>query len=96
MGFWDQFGPGAVGIGWDLALLGLALHLETGESVPQANEVAWLKTGDGRSFGEAASEAWGDASIAFGTDSEAARAAAKRTTAFYTGGGEGQGVTLPD
>ena len=23
--FWDQFGPGAVGVGWDLALLGLAV-----------------------------------------------------------------------
>jgi len=24
---WKQFGPGAVGIGWDLALMGLARHL---------------------------------------------------------------------
>jgi uncharacterized protein YndB with AHSA1/START domain len=27
---WDQFGPGAVGIGWGLALFGLAEHLRTG------------------------------------------------------------------
>ena len=26
--FWDQFGPGAVGVGWDLALMGLAEHLD--------------------------------------------------------------------
>src|SRR5262245_24297095 len=25
--FWGQHGPGAVGVGWDLALLGLALYL---------------------------------------------------------------------
>ena len=24
---WEQFGPGAVGIGWDLGLVGLAIHL---------------------------------------------------------------------
>ena len=27
---WGQFGPGAVGLGWDLALMGLGLHLESG------------------------------------------------------------------
>jgi uncharacterized protein YndB with AHSA1/START domain len=30
---WPQFGPGAVGIGWDSMLLGLAIHLATGESI---------------------------------------------------------------
>ena len=30
---WDEFGPGAVGVGWDSALLGLAEHLATGEAV---------------------------------------------------------------
>jgi len=38
---WDEYGPGATGVGWEMGLLGLALHL--------------------------------------------ARAAARRTTAFYTG-----------
>ena len=28
--FWNQFGPGATGVGWDLSLLGLALHLVAG------------------------------------------------------------------
>ena len=27
---WDQFGPGAVGVGWDGGLLGLSLHLRGG------------------------------------------------------------------
>ena len=26
--FWDQYGPGAVGVGWDLALMGLGEHVE--------------------------------------------------------------------
>src|SRR5699024_5613768 len=30
---WEQFGPGAVGVGWDLALLGMAIHLDTGAAV---------------------------------------------------------------
>jgi uncharacterized protein YndB with AHSA1/START domain len=29
-GFWTQFGPGAVGVGWDLSLMGLGLHLSSG------------------------------------------------------------------
>lgn len=33
--FWIQFGPGATGVGWDLALLGLALHLMTGQDRPE-------------------------------------------------------------
>ena len=33
LGHWDQFGPGAVGIGWDLGLLGLAEYIRTGEAV---------------------------------------------------------------
>ncbi len=28
--FWNQYGPGAVGVGWDLAIMGLGLHLSTG------------------------------------------------------------------
>jgi len=28
--FWDQYGPGAVGVGWDLAIMGVGQHLETG------------------------------------------------------------------
>ncbi len=30
---WKEFGPGAVGIGWDLTLVALAEHLTTGEQV---------------------------------------------------------------
>ena len=33
-GMWKQFGPGAVGLGWDLTLVGIGMHLESGRPVP--------------------------------------------------------------
>jgi uncharacterized protein YndB with AHSA1/START domain len=82
---WAQFGPGAVGIGWDMALLGLATHLATGESKDPATVAAWMSSAEGRQFMTASSERWCEASIAAGTDGAGARAAASRTTAAYTG-----------
>jgi len=83
---WAQFGPGAVGVGWDLGLLGLRLHLAAGgEPVDPARFMEWSASDEGRAFITAASEDWGAASIASGTDPDAARAAAGRTTGFYTG-----------
>jgi uncharacterized protein YndB with AHSA1/START domain len=81
---WAQFGPGAVGVGWDLALRGLALHLESGNRVDPDEAMAWTATEEGKQFIGRSSEAWGSASIAAGTDEAAAQGAAERTTAFYT------------
>ena len=36
----DRFGPGAVGVGWDLALVGLARHLASGAAVDRAAAMA--------------------------------------------------------
>jgi uncharacterized protein YndB with AHSA1/START domain len=83
--FWDQFGPGAVGVGWDLGLHGLALHIETGKPVDSAENEAWSMSPEGKAFIGASSEGWRKASIAFGTPEAAADAAAARTAAFYTG-----------
>lgn len=84
-GLWDQFGPGAVGLGWDLGLVGLSLHLASGESVDHAEAEAWTASEGGRDFMSRSSEAWCEASIAAGDDPAAARAAAARTVAAYTG-----------
>ena len=81
---WAEFGPGAVGIGWDGAVMGLALHLASGEQVDAAAFEAWSATDEGRRFFTSASDAWCAASTAAGTDAAAARAAADRATAFYT------------
>lgn len=86
--FWEQFGPGAVGVGWDLALtMGLSQHLATGATVDPKEVEAWSVSDEGKEFARRASEDWCRASIAAGTDPEAARAAAERTTAFYSGEG---------
>ncbi|HEX4096888.1 MAG TPA: SRPBCC family protein [Caulobacteraceae bacterium] len=83
--FWDRFGPGAVGVGWDGALRGLGLHIATGAAVDPANAMAWAMSEDGKAFNAACSEAWGGAAIAAGEDPAKATRAAARTTAFYTG-----------
>jgi uncharacterized protein YndB with AHSA1/START domain len=82
---WSEFGPGAVGIGWDLALLGLHLYLAGDGSAPDRAEVeAWSASEDGRSFMTAAGTGWKDADLASGTDSAEATARADRTIAAYT------------
>jgi uncharacterized protein YndB with AHSA1/START domain len=82
---WAQYGPGAVGLGWDGAILGLTLHLTTGADQPDREVVeAWQASDEGREFTRLAGERWGDADIAAGTDPEHARAAAARTTEAYT------------
>lgn len=85
--FWDTYGPGAVGVGWDLGLLGLSLHLARPEAPrPIEDEAVWATSPEGKAFITASSAAWAQANVAFGTPREAARAAEERTTQFYTGG----------
>ncbi len=79
---WAEFGPGAVGVGWDMALLGLDQHLSTGGSVEGGT---WMATPEGKAFMLGSSEDWGRASMAAGTPEDAALAAAGRTAAAYTG-----------
>ncbi|MFG2473853.1 hypothetical protein [Streptomyces fagopyri] len=87
---WARYGPGAVGVGWDLGLVGLATHLSSGRSVDPKENMAWLASGDGRRFVTLSSEGWYRASLAAGEPEDAARDAAARTTAAY-GGGAGDG-----
>ncbi len=82
--FWDQFGPGAGGVGWDLALMGLDLYLE-GRALDPAAAAAFLGTPEGKRLVELSSDDWCRASIAAGTPRDAAEGAAARTTAAYTG-----------
>ena len=81
---WAQYGPGAVGIGWDMGLLGLARHLSGLPSLDPADAVAWQQTDEAREFMRRSSERWYEANIAGGTDEPLARAAADRCTAAYT------------
>lgn len=82
--FWSQYGPGAVGVGWDLALMGLGVHLETGAAVDPEEGMNFPTTPDGLRFTRIAAEGWADAAIADGDDPEAAHTAAEQTIVFYT------------
>lgn len=81
---WEQFWPGAVGLGWDGALCGLDLHLTTGESVDPAESQAWSFTAEGKAFFQVGGEGWAQASIAHGGEPDKAIAAAERSIAAYS------------
>lgn len=82
--FWTQFGPGAVGVGWDLGLMGLGMHFESDAPVDPSTAEEWSVSPDGIAFVRAAAAGWADAAIADGDDPAAAREAADRTITFYT------------
>jgi uncharacterized protein YndB with AHSA1/START domain len=81
---WEQFGPGAVGIGWDLTVMGLGQHLSGDPAVDPQNSMAWMTSEEGKSFMTLSGERWCEADIAGGADEAEARAMAGRTIAFYT------------
>ena len=81
---WDEFGPGATGVGWELGLMELAVHVAQPDEA-QMDEAAFVASPEGKAIIIGSSEAWGRAAIAAGADPAAARAAAQRTSAFYTG-----------
>jgi uncharacterized protein YndB with AHSA1/START domain len=78
---WDEYGPGAVGVGWDGGFLGLSLHLQGGSI---EDPMAWHLSDEGRAFHTRSSEAWGAANAAAGADPDAVARAVANTTAFYT------------
>lgn len=85
---WDQFGPGAAGVGWDMGLMALSLHLTTGSDKPASQDLAWMASADGLEFVRGSGRMWGDAHIAGGADEATANAMAERTITAYT--------TMPD
>jgi uncharacterized protein YndB with AHSA1/START domain len=77
---WAEYGPGAVGVGWDQGLLGLTLHLRGGSV---GDPLAWQLSDEGRAFATQASAAWGAANEAAGADPAAAAKGVANTTVFY-------------
>jgi uncharacterized protein YndB with AHSA1/START domain len=65
---WLEFGPGAVGVGWDLALLGMTLHLGSGRAVDPSTVAAWNASTDGQRFMALSSEHWRAANVAAGNE----------------------------
>ena len=79
-----QFGPGAVGIGWDLTFVGLERHV--GGSMKSPGEgMQWMMSEEGKTFMRQSNEGWYRASVASGTDPGQAKAAADRCIAAYGG-----------
>jgi uncharacterized protein YndB with AHSA1/START domain len=82
--FWGQYGPGATGVGWDMVLLGLGLHLTGGGLGPeQAQE--WAMSDEGKACMTRSGELWGVAYTASGADAETVESTTRATIAFYTG-----------
>ena len=77
---WEQFGPGAVGIGWEMGLMGLAEHL----AAPDAERPPRETMPDLTEYMFGSSEAWAEVDIDAGADPETARTAARRTAEAYT------------
>ncbi|RYB94472.1 SRPBCC family protein [Nocardioides oleivorans] len=82
---WSTYGPGAVGVGWELGLMGLAEHLATGTTIPHEEVEGWGASAGGQSFMGGSATQWGEADAVVSGDPDASRAAAARTAAFYTG-----------
>ena len=83
--FWRQFGPGATGVGWDLSLVGLDLHLAGATQLDPTEFEAWSISEVGKVFVTASAAGWAEADIAGGADPAAARSAGQHTAAFYRG-----------
>jgi hypothetical protein len=73
-------------MGYDGALVGLALHLSTGEAVDPSAGQEWMASEDGRRFMKRSGEAWYNANVAAGADTAWAKVAADRCVAAYLGG----------
>ena len=78
--FFPTYGPGGTGVGWELGLLGLALHL-AGREIGDPS--AFESSPEAREFGRRSAAAWGAAHLAAGGDPERVAAAVEATTAFY-------------
>ncbi|HWG97925.1 MAG TPA: SRPBCC family protein [Pilimelia sp.] len=78
--FFPTYGPGATGVGWDLGLIGLAVHLAGGEI---ADPSAFESSPEAREFSRRSAAAWGAAHLAAGGDPEQVAAAVEATTKFY-------------
>ena len=78
---WATYGPGATGVGWDLALLGLAQYVRTGAL--SVDPETFQTSPEAVAFMQRSAADWGAAHAAAGTRAEIADEAAARTSAAY-------------
>lgn len=85
-GFWEQYGPGATGVGWDLGFVGLGLHLDApGAPRPENFEEQWVGSPEGRGYVIASARDWTRAATDGGVDPGESGGWAAELVAFYTG-----------
>lgn len=77
--FWEQYGPGAVGVGWDSGLLGLEHYLRTGSF----DEDTWQHTPAAKEFLTGSSQAWGAVHAASGAPADQVAETVESTTGFH-------------
>lgn len=78
---WEEYGAGAGGVGWEMSFAGLAYHLVDVKVGPE-----WFVQDETKAYLAKSSEAWGEAAVFGGEDSEVARERVERTTKFYVPG----------
>ncbi len=78
--FWARYGPGSVGAGWDLILLGLERDLAGADL---SDRDAWTRTQEYAEFVRASTRAWAAAHEAAGASTADARSAAEETLRFF-------------
>ena len=82
---WKKYGPGATGVGWDLGFLGLGIHLETGNPVPQAEFHGWMASEEGKTFSRKCAQSWAESHVKSGESPEVANEMAEQTAKAYCG-----------
>lgn len=82
-----RFGPGAVGVGWDLTLHGLGEHLADAAALDPKQAMAFLTSPTGKALFRASGAAWLEADRAGGAPDDEATKRSAATVAFYTGEG---------
>jgi uncharacterized protein YndB with AHSA1/START domain len=80
-----EFGPGAVGVGWDLSLLGLGLYL--GGVGLGEKPADWLRSPTAVEFMTRSAEAWGVAHEKSGGTADEVAAGVRNTLTAYVGPG---------
>lgn len=78
---WTRYGPGAGGVGWDMAIAGLASYIEATDLA--RDEAWWAEADEAKGFLEGSSAAWRIAAIEAGEDEAWARRAEASNFAYY-------------
>lgn len=76
------YGPGAVGVGWDLWITFLSHHIKTNGPIDE-NEL--LATSAGKNFTSVSAKSWGKATADAGYDRKWSFATSEKTAKFYSG-----------